>query len=61
VIGRCHEDVTSRPLGTALVVLINYYVQYLGGSRRCVLNRTLLTTIYILMCRFVQLPVNLRG
>jgi hypothetical protein len=45
----CHEDVTSRPLGTASVVLINYYVQYLGGSRRCVPNRTLLTTIYILV------------
>jgi hypothetical protein len=45
----CYEDVTSRPLGTDLVVLINYYVQYLGSSRRCVPNRTLLTTIYILV------------
>jgi hypothetical protein len=57
----CHEDVTSRPLGTDLAVLINYYVQYLGGSRRCVLNRTLPTTIYILMCGFVWLLVNLQG
>jgi hypothetical protein len=45
----CHEDVTSRPLGTNLAVLINYYMQYLGGLRRCVLNRTLLITIYILV------------
>jgi hypothetical protein len=45
----CYKDVTSRLLGTDLAVLINYYVQYLGGLRRCVLNRTLLTTIYILV------------
>jgi hypothetical protein len=48
-IAGCYEDVISRPLGTNLVVLINYYMQYLGGLRRCVLNRTLLTTIYILV------------
>jgi hypothetical protein len=59
--GRCHKDVTSRPLGTDWTVLINYYVQYLGVSGRCVPNRTLPTTIYILMCGFVRLPVNLRG
>jgi hypothetical protein len=60
LIGLCHEDVTSRPSGTDSVVLINYYVQYLGDSRRCVPNRTLPTIVYILMCGFIRLPVNLR-
>ena len=51
---------TSRVslLETSLEVLIDYYVQYLSRSRRCVPNRTLIATVYILIGRFVRLPGN---